>query len=570
MKTWITDNEPSRRYSVYTRANAGEVLPLPLSPLGWTLPWMQALQLGWRDSMITVGTFNEDEFPEEPMCVIASMFGHFYINGSVSRIFGVRTPGLSAEIIDATYYGGHPDVPPYVAQDGDENEECSLKLAAFLGGVMTTQDLPQLRADQLVAQAARDSRALGTLSDAELVARARSFLPTLRTMFETHIIMTAAAGVAPQAIAAVGDAIGDPSITMRLLGGIGDVDSAAPSWAMWALSRKANASPAVSAVFDAGHGELYSRLRLEPDAADFVGAVDEFLASFGSRGPNEWDIRSNSWETAPDLVLALVDRMRSSADSESPDRRHREVVADREAVYAQVCATLEGNAEALGAFELGVRSSAVHMAGRERCKTNIIKVLHEVRMALRELAERHGLTMSELCMLSADELDGFVASPTSWPEVLRAREVDYLSLFDLELPFIVNGELPVPAISDLPRRGSSVVTKVGVGDVLQGVPGCPGVARGRARVILDAADPFALEPGEVLIAPLTDPAWTPLFVSAAAVIVDVGALVSHAVIVSRELGIPCVVSCTDATNKIATGMLIEVNGHSGQVTIISE
>jgi alkanesulfonate monooxygenase SsuD/methylene tetrahydromethanopterin reductase-like flavin-dependent oxidoreductase (luciferase family) len=69
--------------------------------------------------------------------------------------------------------------------------------------------------------------------------------------------------------------------------------------------------------------------------------------------------------------------------------------------------------------------------------------------------------------------------------------------------------------------------------------------------VLDPADPSALEPGDVLIAPITDPAWTPLFVPAAAVVVDVGAQVSHAVIVSRELGIPCVVSVTGATRRIA-------------------
>jgi len=99
--------------------------------------------------------------------------------------------------------------------------------------------------------------------------------------------------------------------------------------------------------------------------------------------------------------------------------------------------------------------------------------------------------------------------------------------------------------------------------------GCPGVARGRARVVLDSHDPTALEPGDVLIAPITDPSWTPLFVPAAGVIVDVGAPLSHAIIVSRELGIPCVVSVTDATRRIPDGALVEVNGDTGTVTVIS-
>jgi phosphoenolpyruvate synthase/pyruvate phosphate dikinase len=66
---------------------------------------------------------------------------------------------------------------------------------------------------------------------------------------------------------------------------------------------------------------------------------------------------------------------------------------------------------------------------------------------------------------------------------------------------------------------------------------------------------------------VTDPAWTPLFVPAAAVVVDVGAQITHAVIVSRELGIPCVVSVTDATKKITDGATITVDGAAGTVTI---
>jgi len=100
------------------------------------------------------------------------------------------------------------------------------------------------------------------------------------------------------------------------------------------------------------------------------------------------------------------------------------------------------------------------------------------------------------------------------------------------------------------------------------MPGCPGVSEGRARVILDSHDPTALEPGDVLIAPLTDPSWTPLFVPAAGVVVDVGAALSHAIIVSRELGIPCVVSATNATKRIPDGAMVRVDGDSGVVTVL--
>jgi pyruvate,water dikinase len=87
-------------------------------------------------------------------------------------------------------------------------------------------------------------------------------------------------------------------------------------------------------------------------------------------------------------------------------------------------------------------------------------------------------------------------------------------------------------------------------------------------VVLDPSDPSQLGPGDVLVAPITDPSWTPLFLPAAAVVVEVGSPFSHAAIVSRELGIPCVVSAGGATQRIPDGALVEVDGTTGTVTVI--
>jgi pyruvate,water dikinase len=167
-------------------------------------------------------------------------------------------------------------------------------------------------------------------------------------------------------------------------------------------------------------------------------------------------------------------------------------------------------------------------------------------------------------MLMENELDAFLADPPSFSETIRARRQDYRELFDLEPPFVVEGE--VPPLSQWDRR-SRTVEHARTGEVLAGIPGCPGKATGRARVILDPADAEDLQPGDVLVAPITDPAWTPLFVPASAVVVDVGAQISHAVIVSRELGIPCVVSVTDATRRIPDGAIVTVDGTTGSVSI---
>jgi pyruvate,water dikinase len=168
-------------------------------------------------------------------------------------------------------------------------------------------------------------------------------------------------------------------------------------------------------------------------------------------------------------------------------------------------------------------------------------------------------------MLLADEIDAFVAEPGAFTAKLAEREQDYLSLYELDPPYIVNGA--APPLSEWRRRGEGAVDPVKVGDVLSGVAGSPGEATGTARIMLDLSDPTRLEPGEILIAPSTDPSWTPLFLVAEAVITDIGAVGTHAVIVSRELGIPCVPSIADATKRIPDGATITVNGSLGTVTI---
>ena len=174
---------------------------------------------------------------------------------------------------------------------------------------------------------------------------------------------------------------------------------------------------------------------------------------------------------------------------------------------------------------------------------------------------------SDIYTLFIDELTELVAGNLSnVRNIIPGRLAHRAWLASLEPPFILNGQ-PTP-VAEWAVRGTRRVEPVAVGDVLIGVAGCPGTATGRARVILDASDPYALEPGEILIAPATDPAWTPLFVPAAGVVVNTGAALSHAIIVSRELGIPCVPSVVDATLRIPNGALITVNGDAGTVTII--
>ena len=273
----------------------------------------------------------------------------------------------------------------------------------------------------------------------------------------------------------------------------------------------------------------------------------------------------------PTLLLAALDRVRFQGDDESPHARHEVAVAQREAVTARVRATVADKAEVSGMLEAALTVSAM-MAYRERTKTTIVKVIHEARMVFRELGRRHVAAgdideAGHVFMLLEPELNLFVDDPASFRSTLSERSAEYAALWDIEPPFIIRDGL-LPPLSTWRRRSDARAEPAGPGARLIGVSGSPGVVRGTARVVMDPRDPGALEPGDILVAPFTDPSWAPLFMAAGGVVVDVGSPISHAVIVSRELGLPCVVSAAGATSLVPGGATIEVNGDTGVVTII--
>jgi pyruvate,water dikinase len=105
-------------------------------------------------------------------------------------------------------------------------------------------------------------------------------------------------------------------------------------------------------------------------------------------------------------------------------------------------------------------------------------------------------------------------------------------------------------------------------EVLTGLAVSPGIVTGTARVILMAGEDEQVLPGEILVAPFTDPGWTPYFVPAAGIVMDLGGLLSHGSIIAREYGIPAVVNVGPATKIIETGQTIEVDGNRGTVRIL--
>ncbi|MDA0352950.1 MAG: PEP-utilizing enzyme [Chloroflexi bacterium] len=500
--------------------------------------------------------------------------GYCYLNASVTRILGERAPGLSAQAMDDLFFGAQPGVPPYEEAPGDQNEERTVAVGEVFQWAFGAERLEgPAEGAKLVAELHAKRPNLDEMSNEDLWSYGKTlYNDYFRQLFSEHIFTTFMSTVPVGALAQVCAAVGRPADAMGIISGVGDVESAAPSMAMWRLGRLVAADPALTAYFNGGVPGLFEQLSENGAGAGFLDQFDQFIEQFGARGPNEWESRNHTWETRPELALAAIDRMRLAPETASPERGNRRMAEERERLVAELSAMLAGDPETQGTFLAAARAATVFQAGRERTKTNAIKLVHEGRVAFHTIGRRmvaagHCAEVGDYGLLLTTEFDEWLKNPAAFKETLNQRRALYDTYNSLQEPFVFWGTQDDPAT--WPRKGESPVAAVAVGDVLQGFPGCPGVVTAVARVILDPIDPSALGPGEILIAPITDPSWTPLFVAAGAVVVDVGAAQSHAMIVSRELGIACVPSVTEATRRIPNGATITVNADAGTVTIVA-
>ena len=567
---WV-GHDASDRFPVYTRGNAGEVYPEVFTPLSFSVA-AEAAERAMRNGIAHSGLVRPDELDDIPLttAIGSGVFGGYaYLNLSIQRLASARTPGGKATDADVNYLGTGDDPPPHEPSPGERNLRATLAGIRYMWRTLRRKELPELEADKkIVAAYVRRLPDPATASDVELRQSIGGFIPMFADLFERHIGVTVDAGLAVTFLSALCERmLDDPQLVGPLLTGLGDVDSAAPSVAIWSLSRLANESPEVGAAFDEGVPGLEHRLRSIPEAASFVEAFDDFLAEFGSRGPNEWDTAFDTWETNPELALRLVDNMRAAGDEANPARQQQRLAAKAAKAEARALEALPRPARPMFRRVLG--ATRLYSRSRERSKTTVVRAIHGARLQAmeldRRLVERSGGQRGDLWFLVEPEVDAYVADPGSMAAVIAERREQHRVLKDRVPPFFFSGQQP--PLEEWELR-SSTRAELPVGEKLTGLPGCPGSATGRARIVTDPADAAGVGPGDVLVAPLTDPAWTPLFVPASAVVVDVGAIMSHAVIVSRELGIPCVVSATDATKRIPDGALIEVDGTAGTVTVL--
>ncbi|OJZ74592.1 hypothetical protein BRW65_07690 [Mycobacterium paraffinicum] len=329
-----------------------------------------------------------------------------------------------------------------------------------------------------------------------------------------------------------------------LLRGLCGRDTAAPAGpelvsarsveAMQRLVVAAQGDPKVTALL-AEPGERLGKLAVE--APEFHAAVLAELALIGHRGPAELEMLSISYSDDPELLVRMVTRAMSAAAAPEPQR-------PRIPLHAKPVAQLAGH----------------QLRDREVRRDKVVRANWVLRNLMREYGRRlvdAGVfgTADDVFYLLVDELD---ALPTDVGALVARRRAEQRRLAAVVPPTVFSGSWQ-PTTTP-----SATLTS---GETLRGVGVCGAKVRGRVRIVRpETID--ELQPGEVLVAEVTDVGYTAAFCYAAAVVTELGGPMSHAAVVAREFGFPCVVDVQGATKSLPPGALVEVDGATGEIRVL--
>ena len=515
--------------ATWSSINLAEAVPGVMSPLCSSV-WVPASELGLREPFVAMGALPRDrtDVPDDPAeRVTNAFFGRMAVRVDFLCEMGDLIPGQSGEALSRDFFGF---VPPHY------RSRPSMRRLPFIitryprTFVGIGRRVERLRADtdawwrhEIAAIPGYD-----IASTQRVTAQARDRFAT--TLAAQAVISATVIQPVQEQLATLCDAAGvDAAVLLR-----GSThEEGAVLTALWAASR----------------GDL---------------ELEEFLRRHGYHGPGEGEVETRVWREDPEPVARLVQQYRAKPDSESPhanddDNRRQRDMAER----ALMAST--GPLARLRA-RMVLRLARHYIPLRGTGKVAYLQSLDVLRAAARHLGAMLADTgrlaaPDDAFYLTVDELAGGTAIDPATdlhPIVLQRREIrdQYQSL---TIPSAWTGQ---------PEPQPQSAEPVGATTCFAGVGACSGVVEGRAVVVDDPAD-TDIDDGDILIAHTTDPSWVSLMFLASALVVDIGGLMSHAAVVARELGVPCVMNTGNGTSVLHTGDLVRVDGSAGTVEILS-
>ena len=333
---------------------------------------------------------------------------------------------------------------------------------------------------------------------------------------------------------------------------------------LWGVARAAAAVPLVAGRLRAMETdtalETLAALRRERDAAPFIDAFDSYLEDYGWR--TNASFGTPTWYEDPAVPLMLL-RSYLQTEGYDPAAEQRRLVEERETAVRETMAALDGEGRARLRDVLDAACAVAPLLEdhnffidqRLACMPRRLVLAAAARLALARPDSVFFLRRAELCTALRGEMDGLDA-------LTMRREAEFARWRAVKPPEFLGARPP-----ELPAR-QEPSSRDGTPGELRGTGASAGVARGPARILTGLGEAQRLRPGDVLVTSVTQPAWTPLFAVAGAIVTEVGGMLSHTAVASREFGIPAVVAVSGATRLLRDGQLVEVDGAAGIVRVL--
>jgi pyruvate,water dikinase len=360
-------------------------------------------------------------------------------------------------------------------------------------------------------------------------------------------------------------------VVARLISGLTGNATMETNKRIWDLAQEAKVSETVSELLRNGDPqEIMARLEETADGRDFLKKLNHFLEGYGHR-EIRLDIIYPTWGEDPAPVFGFLRSYLDADESHSPYSQQVRLSKEREELTGEVTAKMQqgltGRLLKAPLFRWLLNQAQVSTRERDTMHFEWTRLFPPARRMFLELGRRwheRGLLdrADDIYFMRFEEMETMAVSPSRFSDIVQTRREEFEKSSSSPWPEIIR---------DGREIFLSAATPVGdADDRLSGVAGSPGVINGISRVVTGPEEFHKLGKGEILVAPLTNPVWTPLFAVAGGLVTEVGGILSHGAIVAREYGIPAVMSVNGATRQIPEGHMVTVDGNDGVVYIGDE
>ncbi|MEX2586691.1 MAG: PEP/pyruvate-binding domain-containing protein [Actinomycetota bacterium] len=567
--------------ATFTSAGLGEMLPGVLPPLLWTIN-STMLEEAFGSLYAALGVRLDDQ--GQPM--VGRFRGRAALNLGKLKQAAAQMPGGSAAEVERQYLG-------QVVTENEHQESRKPGVTERLSRMRPAWHALRLRkrllvdsevflhATRLAVGLAPDYREIPTVSLLAYRARVRD-LAVFGVKTEVAVAAAAAANYRGLEIALerwVGEQEASLAAQRLTTGGIGgEGTGCAAVLALWDMHCEHCQLPHVAkAVYEGPARQVERRLvDVGGDGQEFLSMVRAALRRAGSTALYAGD----TWEDATDAFWSALRRCSALQPGQGPPSKmagaaegaaaYFKALLDRVTKTRKWRFTRVMTGQIIDIrrrlLERMVGDATTFLRMRESVKSAMLRVGGEERRVIRELSRRlveQGVLAHEgdEFYLSDEELEALSAGKSGPQQAVleQRRRVFEAWKQAPPLPEVFTGTPGDPEPEAAPS-----------GRVLSGWATSPGRVTARARVVRDLEDAGDLQPGEVLVGRSTDPSWTPLFLSAAAIVMEEGGPLSHAAIIAREFSLPAVLKARGATSRITTGMFVVVDGTAGTVELLDE